>query len=141
EVAKTALPARTAALKNSDLRPYAAKALADLGALEVLAKALDDRDEDIRIEAVVALQTLRKRAVPALRGALKDKSADVKMNTANVLGKLGEEAAEAAGDLAALLTDKNDDVRYQAAKALEAIGPAAKAALPQLNAAKDDKTE
>src|SRR5436309_1354433 len=89
--ARSALPAIAAALKVGEVRSYAAKALAELGALDVLAKALEDRDEDVRIEAILALQRFRKKAVPALRGVLKDKSADVKMNTANVLGKIGEE--------------------------------------------------
>src|SRR5205807_1425663 len=54
--AKDAIAALAGALQNSEVRAYAAQALADLGALEPLVKALGDKDEDVRIEAVLALK-------------------------------------------------------------------------------------
>lgn len=138
-VAKAAIPALEAALQNGELRSHAAQTLAQIGAVEQMTKALADKDEDVRVEVVLALRLLGKAGVAALRIALKDKAADVKANAANVLAKMGPDAAGASAELAALLKDPNEEVRYQTALALTGIGPAAKAILPQLEAAKEDE--
>jgi HEAT repeat protein len=141
ELAKPSLPALGEALKNSEVRSAAAQALAQLGGLEQLEKALDDKDEDTRIEAILAMKLIGKPAVPALRKALKDKSVEVKLNASNILAKMKGDAEEAVADIAALLKDGDASVRERAAISLGELGTVAKAALPQLNAAKDDKED
>ena len=129
-------PCRTARFVPSRLRPWPA-----LAPCRSWRRALADKEEEVRIEVVLALRTLGKAAVPALTGALKDASAEVRSNTAAVLGKLGADARGATLALASLLKDKNEEVRYRAAAALAAIGPGARAALPKLEAASDDDAE
>src|SRR5262249_14640379 len=93
--ARGARPRPARGPKGAEVRGYAAQTLAQLGALQTLTKALDDKDEDVRVEVVLVLRLIGRPAVPALVRALKDKSADVRMNTAATLGKMGANAADA----------------------------------------------
>src|SRR5207249_4354868 len=97
--AAAALPALSDALQRSGVRPYAAQALAQLGAAGALAKAMGDRDEDVRVEVVLALRLLGRKGVPVLAAALRDRSSEVRVNVAATLEKLGPEAKEAVGEL------------------------------------------
>ena len=77
-------------------------------------------------------------AVPALVATLKDdQDKDVRRLAAEVLGKIGPAAAEAAPALAAALKDPDEVVRRLAVEALGNIGPAAVSAL--VAALKDDQ--
>ena len=62
--------------------------------MPALTKALQDKDEDVRIAAVLALGIVGKEAVPVLLPMLKDKEVDVRLNTVNTLGKLGADSFE-----------------------------------------------
>ena len=90
-------------------------------ALPVLTRAPRDKDEDLKIDAIVGRQH-GQRAVPALVGMLKDKEVDVRLNTVNSLGKIGTEAATAVPGLIPLLKDGSRDVRTATAKTLGHIG-------------------
>jgi HEAT repeat protein len=82
----------------------------------------------------------QRLARSALREALGDASADVRVCAARSLWKLSE-AAEALEALRAALKDTNASVRLLAAQALDAIGPPAKVALKELEAAQNDTDE
>jgi HEAT repeat protein len=141
-LARSAQPELTRALQNKEVRAHAAQTLAHLGLIEPLAEALKDKDEDLRVEAVLALGLAGKAGVPALRTALADREVDVRLNAVVALGKIGPASADATGDLAKLLKDMVEEVRLRAARALGSIGPAAAAALPALEeASKNDKAQ
>ena len=55
-------------------------------ALPSLTKGLDDKNEDIRVEVVLALGIM-EAAVPALIKAVKDKEPDVRLNAVVSLGR------------------------------------------------------
>ena len=95
-----------------------------------LAQGLLEPDEGQRYFAVSALceydhcdQALQ--AVPWLIQALEDPSDMVKQGAAEVLGKLGHQAAPAAVPLTRMLRDDNHHVRWEAALALANINPGA----------------
>ncbi len=107
-----------------------------------MTKALSSKDDDVRVEVVLALGILGKPGVPALVRALKDKEQDVRLNAVAAIGKVGPEAKEAIKPLAEVITgDKSPNVRIQAANVLAKFGAEARAALPALEAAAKDKSE
>jgi HEAT repeat protein len=107
-----------------------------------LTRALSDKQDDIRVEVVLALGIIGKAGVPGLILALKDKEQDVRLNAVATIGKVGPEAREAIKPLADVLaTDKSPDVRIQAANVLAKYGAEAKIALPALELAAKDKNE
>jgi HEAT repeat protein len=138
--AKAALPEMTAALQDKTMRAFTAQTLARMkgDGLAVLTKALEDKDDDLRVEVVVALRLAGKDAVPALQTALKYKNVEVRLNAADSLGRLGADARDAVPGLVAALKDESKDVRAEAAAALGRIGPDAKDAEAALTALKDD---
>jgi HEAT repeat protein len=141
--AKAAIPELTAALQDKTMRPFAAQTLARFkgDGLAVLVKALDDKDDDLRVEVVVALRLAGKDGVPGLQTGLKDKFVEVRLNAADSLGRLGAEAKDAVPALIKALKDEIPDVRAEAATALGRIGADAKDAEPALTDAKKDAAE
>jgi HEAT repeat protein len=92
---------------------------------------LNDKDEEIRWEAVAALGEMgheAKPAVPALIELLKNQ--DRRKVAAWALGKIGPAAKTAVPTLTTLLKDKR--IRSEAATALGEIGPSARSAVPAL---------
>ena len=92
-------------------------------------------DEQSAAELVEALGA----AVPALRRALKDESARVRVAAANILTKAGMRAKQSVPELAHALRDPDPSVRLAAAKALAGLGPAARPAVPELTMALKDE--
>ncbi|SRR5216683_1041558 len=90
-----------------------------------LLRALKANDEAVRIMAAEELgeQGLTEpgQAVPALRDALKDQSANVRQVAVKALAKIGPEARSAAHALKKALTDSDVGVRLAAAEALKAV--------------------
>lgn len=90
--------------------------------LEVLVKALGDKDPEVREEAVYSLAESRdERAIAHLAGVLlNDKDEDVRESAAEALGDLGDKRAIAP--LMEALRDKDAGVRESAVDALGEIG-------------------
>jgi beta-lactamase regulating signal transducer with metallopeptidase domain len=110
----------------------------DPRAVDALAAALKDTDEDVRETAMKALIQFRDpRVFEPLIAALRDKSADVREEAAFGLGQLRD--PRAVQPLAGALKDESDDVREQAAFALGQIRDAK--AVDALSAALKDKKE
>ena len=104
-------------------------------AVEALAGALKDSDENVRWSCALALGEIRdKRAVEALVGALKDNSSRVRWVVVESLGKIDDKKATSA--LTEVLGDEDKYVREFAAKALGKIGD--KSAIKALNDALGD---
>jgi len=109
------------------LRSRAAEALNKLGhevgdkrAVEPLIKALKDKDEGVRQDAVKGLGKIGdKRAVEPLIKSLKDKDWNVRNSAAEALVKIGDCAVEL---LIKALGDDEYDVRLSTIKALGDIG-------------------
>eukprot|EP00931_Biecheleriopsis_adriatica_P102704 TRINITY_DN77643_c0_g1_i1.p1 TRINITY_DN77643_c0_g1~~TRINITY_DN77643_c0_g1_i1.p1 ORF type:complete len:219 (+),score=49.80 TRINITY_DN77643_c0_g1_i1:77-733(+) len=78
------------------------------------------------------LQEEAASAVKSLEAALKDESANVRMQAALALAQIGEPASPAVAELQGALKDKETKVRGAAAIALREIGTAAKSAIPDL---------
>ncbi|UYU19189.1 MULTISPECIES: HEAT repeat domain-containing protein [Methanoculleus] len=107
-------------------RVYAAAILGEIGdpaALEPLARALRDENDDLRCQAAGAIAKFGPGAVEPLRRMLADPDPDVRIFAAGVLGDTGE--ASAVEPLIGALRDGNDDVRGAAAGALMRMGGAA----------------
>jgi HEAT repeat protein len=136
-------------------RCRAAAVLADLypcgePTIAALTKALQDRDESVRIAAAGALGSCAPRPAsvrPALAAALKDPSAHVRREALRAWTAL-DPGANAAGagpapDVPALLTvlkGADNPARAEAASALASIGPPAAAqALPSLTRMADNR--
>jgi hypothetical protein len=104
-------------------------------ALDELAKALSDRDPNVRIAAVWALSQMESAgtgAVSGLRRSLADPDPRVRSLSAVALRSIGPKAVDAVPELIQALNDPAAYVRAPAADALGSIGPAAKAAVPAL---------
>lgn len=93
-------------------------------------------DRTVSMAAVQTLSGLAPQSINPLRDALKNgKTAVIKANTADALGRIGPkppEIAEAVPDLVAALKDEARLVRRQAAGAVGRLGSRAKSALPAL---------
>jgi HEAT repeat protein len=118
--------------RDASLRVRAAKALGDLGpaaraAVPGLLAALADPDGDVRRTTITAVRLIQPNAPPpealirALATDLRDPDANLRLQAARTLGRLGAAAASAAPDLAALRTDPDPDVRRAAADAFGRI--------------------
>jgi HEAT repeat protein len=100
---------------RSSVPPYTA---VEPSVIRGFAKALQDEDDDIRVEAAFALGILNgTEALPALAASLKDPEASVRGAAATAIGKIG--TAEDGKALIALLADDSAAVRN---RALQAIG-------------------
>ncbi len=104
---------------------------------ELIAK-IQDADEKVAADALVALVDLGPAAVPGLTQGLWSDSFTARRRCAVVLGTVGADARSAAPSLARVLKDDNDtDARREAARALAAIG--AHSAIPALTKALKDE--
>jgi HEAT repeat protein len=139
--APTFLPLVLDALKDSDavVRHAACLSLVrirrdDRTVLGPLTRLLEDSDETVRQEAAAGLGVVdpRAAAVPALMGALDDKSPGVRATAAYSLGRLREAARPAVPRLVAALKDANEGVRSNAVVALGDIRLDAAACVPPL---------
>ena len=120
-------------------------------ALPALARGLSDPDVRIRRNVALFLNVLAGGWVDYLRpkvnigatlqalvAALNDSDPSVRGWSAQAIGEIGPDAAEAIPALLTLLKDENEGARNSACIALRGIGPAAKAALPALREALSD---
>jgi HEAT repeat protein len=137
--ARSAAPALLMALKDdsAQVRAVAAHALGEVKGdprviVPALSLALDDRAPEVKKQAGLALVSLGNDAVPGLREVLKSAVPALRRDAAQLLGMMGTDAKEAAGDLALLLKDDEPQVRAAAAGALAAMGKEAQAAIPAL---------
>ena len=113
---------------GNETRAQAAMSLADFGplaeaAIPALMDALQTKDEDVRLNAAIALGKIGKTAVAPLRGNLGAKDDDTRFYAVWALAWIGSDAKDAAEDVVKLLGDKNEGVRRKAAFALGRIAP------------------
>lgn len=119
-----------------------------------LSRALTDDDVHLRKNAALAFNVLAggwydlswpkldiKPALPALIAVLQDQDSNVRGWSAQAIGNIGSEAAEAVPDLIALLSNSDEGSRNSACIALRGIGPAAKQALPALRKSLSDPSK
>jgi HEAT repeat protein len=120
-------------------------------ALPALARGLSDPDVRLRRNVALVLNVLAdgwfdrsqpkldiRACLPALIAALKDNDADVRGWSAQAIGWIGRDAAEAVPALILLLRNEREGSRNSAALALGGIGSVAKEALPALGEALSD---
>ncbi len=126
---------------REDERLHALKSLAQTdhpSAIEALAAAIQHPIRDVRVHAGLHLSTITncqdKRAVPGLLVGLRNADWEVRMQTAEALGKIGD--ASAVPGLIQVLQDDDYDIRRTAIEALEQIGDAS--AVPGLIQALQD---
>jgi HEAT repeat protein len=116
-----------------------------LRAVPGLTEAVQDRDPDVRLDAVKVLGQIRSApasSIPALCSALRgDPDRDVRWAAALALGEYGGVAALVVPELLAALAEADVQVRTGAAAALGSVGPKAVAAVPDLITALDDPDE
>jgi HEAT repeat protein len=91
-------------------------------AVPALVEVLAIPDEDMRLQAAMALGEIGAPAVPALEKALADQDAVVRFYAVWALGLAGPAAKAATPAVIAKLHDANADVRYKAAFTLGRIG-------------------
>ncbi len=129
--------------EKSDLRPYAAWALAQIGAKDEVPQLIRalfaerDPGSELSIVIFIAVLTLDPEKEAYFRLALKgvtellaNESSLVRQEAATALGAVGKKAATAVPKLAAGLDDPDPEVRSALLSALAAIGPEAAEALP-----------
>ena len=103
-----------------------------------LVEALGDKDEKVRLQAVLALQELRANDEALMRAVaprLKDERAAVRQSAVAVLNRCGPMALP---ELLGALQDKDAAVRQQVIQALHTFPPNDKVILPALTAALRD---
>jgi len=149
------VPRLQRALKEKPVRPYAARALGEIGpkaadAVPDLVASLEGESPEVREQILMAIGHIGEnldQAMPAAKAALADEDPHVKRGGIYVLGRIGPGAKAASDDLYALLqsTGDNDDedrLGTFAAWALVSIDPSkpeyAKAAVPHLKTALED---
>jgi HEAT repeat protein len=116
-----------------------------------LARGLKDPDVHLRRNVALALNVLAgnwydrskermdiRAVLPALIAALQDADGSVRAWSAQAIGEIGPDAAQAVPALVMLLGNADEGSRNSACIALYGIGPAAKAALPALEKALSD---
>lgn len=85
-------------------------------------KKLTDEDPGLRAMAARALGEIRDRgAIPALIGALRDRSPEVRIAAAQALGRFGPDASLAVPALKQLAADSDRRLAGEAERALERI--------------------
>lgn len=117
-------------------RVYAAAILGEINdpaALDPLARALGDANDDLRCQASGAIAKFGERAAEPLRRMLADPNPDTRIVAAGVLGDTGGPGTVEL--LIGALRDENDDVRGAAGGALMRMGDAA--VKPLIAATKD----
>ena len=143
-VRSLAAPLREA---DRDRRARAARNLGKLGpaaapAVDDLVRVLEDPEENVRAEAVIALGRIASAAaVPALVDRLRRDNGWVREEAARALGRIGPSARAAVPDLMHALRRDDPPVRRQAARALGRLGSEAALAIPALKEALRDAEE
>jgi hypothetical protein len=110
--------------------------IGELAVTHGLLRALEDKNEKVRREAVRARfesAAETENLIPKLIQALKDPDPQIRQEVANTLGRMGQRARAALPVLHAALKDPNEAVRRQAAEAIDQIGPEPKDPLPEPN--------
>ncbi len=115
--------------------PKAAKAI------PALLGTLVQTNEEVCLNAMLALGEMGKAAVPALKKKLNAKDEAVRLYAVWAIGLIGEDAEDASRGVIRLLADKNDDVRRKAAYALGRINPDPEKAISVLTDALKDKNQ
>jgi HEAT repeat protein len=141
---RPAPPARS--LADIDARYQTLVALQELGpgaahAVPELVKDLADPDEDLRLNAAIALGKVGKAAVPALAEPLASPDADVRYHALSAAAWIGPDAAELTPRVRACLNHPDAGVRRKAAYALGRIGADPDAVTPALVAALSDTND
>jgi HEAT repeat protein len=138
--AALAVPNLRRALRDDEVRGYAAVALGDIGpaaysAVPDLIESLEDTTNGSRDKAAIALGKIGERAaaaIPALKKALRAEDANIRWSAANALGQIKGAAATTVPALTEALSDEDMFVRYFAAQSLARYGPDAREAVPRL---------
>lgn len=126
EEGKEAAPQLARLLRDPNLRvrERVRAALASIGpaAVEPLSNALGEEEKiEVRMDAIQLIAVFgpaAKKAVPALRNALKDGDPRIRAAAANALGKMELDGADAVPDLLTALKDKKLAVQSEAVTAL-----------------------
>jgi HEAT repeat protein len=140
--ATSAVPELTRLLSHTNSAPYAARALASVGAETPLRQFLETNDPSMRANAALGIGNLKTNApstLAALIKATKDADAVVRANAATALGKLASAPEDTIPALAGLLKDTEASVRIAAAKALGKLRLFDAAAMPALEEVKNDR--
>jgi HEAT repeat protein len=127
-------------------RVQAAMHLADYGpmaepALPALVAALADLNEDLRLNAAIAVGKIGKAAIPPLRDLLDGGDKDTRFYAIWALGWVGPDASEAAPALVKAMADKDAGIRRKAAYALGRIAASPQKTIAVLLAAFKDDNE
>jgi HEAT repeat protein len=145
--AKDAIPALLRNFRRKDLfgGSGASTALAKIGAPAVpsLLELLEDKNEDIRSQAILVLGGIgpqAKAATPALKELLAADSTKLQLAAAEALWEIAKEP-KSLFVLQAALEDRDRFVRQSAAARLGKIGPDAKTAVPGLSRLLNDDWE
>ncbi len=130
--------------KQGRERLQAIKSLADLGpkaspAVPKLFKFFSESDEDLRLNAAIALGRIGKASVKTLTKGLSSDDADVRFYSVWALSWVGPPGKGAAPSVVKLLADENAEVRRKAAYTLGRIAPEPKAVVQHLIKALADK--
>ena len=102
------------------VRWHAAETLGEIGdipAVEPLIKALNDENNGVRSNSMIALVNIGEPAVEMLINALKDKKCPIRSNAAEALGEIGD--TRAVKPLIKALTDEDSEIQKIATKALK----------------------
>ena len=125
-----------------------AQALAGIGpdakpAVPVLVKALQDKNDSVRLEVVRALAAIGPEAEPAvslLTEMIQEKNERMRAEVAKALGQIGLGASPAITVLIPALKDKDEWVRTNAAEAIGKIDPTNLKPVPTLIEAMKDES-
>jgi len=104
------------------VRWHAAETLGEIGdiqAVEPLIKALNDENNGVRSNSMIALVNIGEPAVEMLINALKDKKCPIRSNAAEALGEIGD--TRAVKPLIKALTDEDSEMQKIATKALKKL--------------------
>jgi HEAT repeat protein len=120
--AKVMIPGLTKMLrdKDSNVRLAALQVVGRYGAdsITLIVERLDDKDDNVKQNAVWMLQNVQGDLKPALKeikALLKHKDAQVRASGVQLIARCGDSAAE---DLVALLKDHDENVRWQTVNSL-----------------------
>jgi len=127
-IAADAVPALAKALADKRVRirqsaAYLLGEMNDPSAIDALAAAMGDKDEDTRWKAATSLTKFGRRATPASLKQLTAGTIEARRCAAWVFQHTRDTAAIPA--IAKALNDRDDQVRWKAAIALQKIGPPA----------------
>lgn len=103
-----------------------------------LATRLDARELNLRLDVINLLARQKRAAVPVLRKAMREKNQTVRENAVVALEMMQAHAAAAVPELTAALSARSTPMRQMAVLSLRHIGPKARPAIPALIAQVND---